>query len=66
VAKVKIMDKQAEIAEAAYYIWERKGRQSGNALECWLEAEAEHKTAATVRKHMAKIATHQGHHQKAA
>lgn len=61
------MDKQTEIAERAYYIWESKGRPQDRALECWVEAEAEHGAAATVREHMAKVATiRHAHHQKAA
>jgi hypothetical protein len=35
------MDKQAEIAECAYYIWLIQGCPEGKALEHWLQAEAE-------------------------
>ena len=35
------MDKAAEIAECAYFIWLREGRPEGKALEHWLQAEAE-------------------------
>ena len=31
----------ANIAERAYFIWEQTGRSEGNALENWLQAEAE-------------------------
>lgn len=69
-SKGKIMDKQTEIAERAYYIWERKGCPEGAALECWLEAETELATATIVREHMKggpKSATvHHAHHRKAA
>ena len=51
------MHKQGEVAECAYFIWERKGCPENKALECWLEAEAESKAAALVRKHMPKAAT---------
>lgn len=57
------MDKHAEIAECAYFIWERKGCPQDKALECWLEAETELKTADTVHEHMRKMApVHHAHH----
>lgn len=49
------MNKHSQIAEHAYFIWERKGCPQDRALECWLEAEAELKAAETVREHMHKI-----------
>jgi Protein of unknown function (DUF2934) len=34
-------DRQTEIANRAYLIWEREGRLEGKALDHWLQAEAE-------------------------
>lgn len=34
-------DRYAKIANRAYHIWEAKGRPDGNALDHWLQAEAE-------------------------
>ncbi len=34
-------DRNEEIAKRAYHIWESKGRPDGNALDHWLQAEAE-------------------------
>lgn len=51
------MDKHSEIAEHAYFIWERKGCPPERALECWLEAETELKAGDKVREHMHKAAT---------
>jgi hypothetical protein len=58
------MEKQKEIAEHAYYIWERKGCPEGVALDCWLEAETELATASVVREHMK--GRPQSQHRKAA
>jgi hypothetical protein len=58
------MHKQGEIAECAYFIWERKGCPEGKALECWLEAETEIKAADLVRKHMHKAAAARQTHRR--
>ena len=46
------MDKHAETAERAYFIWERMGCPQDKALDRWLEAEMELKSADTVREYM--------------
>jgi hypothetical protein len=32
---------EAEVAKAAYYIWEKEGRPSGRELDHWLRAETQ-------------------------